>query len=407
MKKLLQLGIEVNSGSTGRIAEQIGETALFYGWESYITFARGYNPSKSKVIKIGTKFSIYSHVFQSRMFGNHLHASTSSTKELINEIEELKPDIIQLHQIHGYFLNVEVLFKYLSSLTIPVVWTLHDCWAFTGHCCHFSLKSCEKWKTQCQICPQKGAYPKSFFFDRSKSNYNLKKKLFNKLPNLTLVVISDWLKNLVSESYLKGLPIQTINNGVDISVFKPYKNKIEIKEKYNIPDKFMIIGAGTTWTPSKGLDDYYKMQEALGSDCVLVLVGISEKLKKCLPIDIIGITRTENMKELAMLYSAADVLTAPSYLEAFGLTPIEAFACGTPAIVYNSTALPELVTDNVGFIVEPGDIKELINAIYKVKMLGKSNFTRHCIERAKLVYDKEKKNMEYLNLYTSLVNKTD
>ena len=404
MTKLLQIGIEVNSGSTGRIAEQIGAMAISKGWQSYIAYARGHNPSSSETIKIGNKLNIYYHVFQTRFFGNHLKSSTYATYQLIKKIKELSPDIIQLHQLHGYFLNLEVLFNFLNKLNIPIVWTLHDCWAFTGHCAYFSLINCNKWETECCFCPQIHKYPRSFI-DKSMENYRFKNELFNSLHNLTIVTVSDWLNELVNKSFLKDHNILTIQNGVDIDKFFPHSNNNYLRKKFNIPHGPVVMGVGTIWTKSKGLFDYYKLRSILSQDISIVLVGLSEKQLKNLPKGIIGIQRTESIEELAEFYSLADVITSLSYQESFGLTPIEGFACGTPAIVYNATALPELVSPDVGFIVEPGDINEVKSAILKILKSGKGYYTENCEKKARNYYNSSFKYESYLLLYNELISK--
>lgn len=229
---LLQISIEVNSGSVGRIAEHIGLQAIGNGWESYITYARNYQPSKSNTIKVGNKFDIYLHGIRTRLFDDHCYGSTIPTKKLIKQIKEINPDIILLHHIHGYFLNMKVLFDYLSKLDIPIVWTFHDCWSFTGHCAHFEEIGCEKWMIECNACPLKKYYPASYVFDRSKENYKEKKKLFNSLKNLTIVPVSKWLGDLVKESFLSSNNIKVIYNGIDINTFKPNLNIKETREKF-------------------------------------------------------------------------------------------------------------------------------------------------------------------------------
>lgn len=196
--KLLQINSIVNSGSTGRIAEEIGQTAIKAGWDSYIAYARKYGSSNSKLIKIGNNIDIKMHGLKTRMFDKHGLASKNATRNFITEIEKIKPDIIHLHNIHGYYINIEILFKYLKYSNIPIVWTLHDCWPITGHCTHFAFIGCEKWKSQCNNCPQKNSYPSSWLFDRSEKNFNLKKELFTSLPNLTLVPVSKWLAGIAN-----------------------------------------------------------------------------------------------------------------------------------------------------------------------------------------------------------------
>jgi glycosyltransferase involved in cell wall biosynthesis len=402
MKRLVQIGLEVNRGSTGRIAEHIGNVAISEGWESYITFARGYNPSNSHVIKIGNKINIYFHVFNTRFLGNHLQSSTAATNSLLKKIENINPDIIQIHQLHGYFLNVEVLYKFLAKNKTPVVWTLHDCWAFTGHCAHFSLVDCKKWKILCEKCPQLHKYPKSYI-DRSSYNFNLKKKLFNAVPNLTIVTVSDWLNGLAKDSFLRNHPVITIKNGVDVTRFFPRENTLATRRKYGIPDGPIVMGVGTIWTLSKGLTDYIKLRETLSPDINIVLVGLNLKQIKKLPKGLIGIARTDSQEELAELYSIADVVTSLSYQEAFGLTSVEGFACGTPTVVYNATALPELVTPEVGFVVKPGDIGEVKTAICRIIHSGKTVYEMACRQRAVDVFHISAKYKLYLNLYDSLL----
>lgn len=403
MPILLQISVDVNTGSVGHIAEQIGELAISHGWESYIAYGREYQPSKSKVIKIGNNLNIYYHVIQTRLFDNHCRASTKATKNFIKKIEQIKPDIIHIHQLHGYFINSKVLFEYLSRINIPIVWTLHDCWAMTGHCSYFSNINCNKWKTECHHCPKKRNYPASLFLDGSRKNFHLKKALFTSVENITIVTVSDWLKNIAKESFLVKNSIISIKNGVDIKKFIPSHDNGFIKQKYHLTDKFVILGVGTVWHVSKGLFDYYKLREKLSNDYAIVLVGLSSENIKNLPKGIIGIRRTESIEELAQLYSSADVVTSLSYQEAFGLTPVEGFACGTPAIVYNATATPELIIPEVGYVVEPGNIEEIVEAIKNIQHKGKSAFSKNCRKHAELFYDKNKNFNEYFQLYNNLL----
>ncbi len=403
MKTLLQINIEVNSGSTGRIAEQIGGLVLDKGWNSYITYARNYNPSKSKTIKIGNRWNIYLHVLQTRLFGNHLRASTRATRKLIKQISEINPDIIHLHQLHGYFLNVEELFSYLATLKIPIVWTLHDCWPFTGHCTYFSWVNCNKWRTECYDCPQINRYPKSYV-DKSTQNFYLKKKLFTSVPNLYLVTVSEWLFHLTKQSFLKEIPVVTIQNGVDTRVFYPRDETLSVRKKYSIPQQPVIIGVGTTWTASKGFYDYIALRKVLDPNISIVLIGVSRNLQKKLPPGIVAIPRTESVDELAQLYSLADIVISLSYQESFGLTPIEGFACGTPAIVYNATALPELINSNVGYTAEPGNVKQVAEFIVKLLDKGKSFYTPNCLQHAEN-FDIRKKYEQYFSLYEKLLSR--
>jgi putative colanic acid biosynthesis glycosyltransferase len=401
---LFQINIEVNSGSTGRIAEQIGLVAMKSGFDSYITFARGYNQSQSKVIKIGNKFSILFHLLKTRLLGEHLNGSRHATLKLIQQLKTINPDIIHLHQMHGYYLNVPLLFEFLREFNKPVVWTLHDCWAFTGHCSYFTLVGCDKWKTECNKCPQSKKYPKSLYFDKSKSEFYQKDKLFNAIKNLTFVGVSDWVANLAKFSFLSKNKITTIANCIDLNLFNPKENALNVITKYGLDkNKKFLIASGTTWIKSKGLEDYILLSEMLPFDYQLILVGINESISKSISSKIKCIKRTESQLELAELYSAADILLCLSYQESFGLTPIEAMACGTPSIVYNNTALNEIVTDKTGIKVETGDLNAVIEAIKHISKNGKQFYSQNCIQRANDMYDMNKNYLNYVDLYHELL----
>lgn len=333
--KLLQINSVVNSGSTGRIAEEIGITAMQAGWISYIAFGRNNRPSKSNKIKIGTELDVKWHGVITRLFDRHAMASCGATKKLVKKIEEIQPDIIHLHNIHGYYLNIKILFDYLAKIDIPVVWTLHDCWTFTGHCSHFSFVGCDKWKTQCNKCQHKIEYPASYGLNNSYNNFQLKRKLFTSVKNMTLVPVSSWLNGLLQESFLKIYPSQVIHNGIDLNTFKPINAK-SVKDKYNLFDKFVLLGVANDWTRKKGLDDFIKLNSLLIANEVIVLVGLTKKQTKLLPKNIVGIRHTESVKELASLYSCADIFINLTYQDSFSTTNLEALASGTPVITYKT-----------------------------------------------------------------------
>lgn len=404
---LLQINVVANSGSTGRIVEGIGQMAIKAGWKSYIAYGRWANPSQSELIKIGNQWEVYSHVLQTRLFDRHGLASKGATRELIRQIERIKPDIIHLHNVHGYYLNYPILFDYLSKLHIPVVWTLHDCWPFTGHCAYFSYSGCEKWKLQCNHCPNKREYPASFGLDHSAVNYRLKKKFFTSIPNLTLVSVSDWLDGLIRQSFFKLFESKRIYNGIDINAFHPILTSNLILNKYKILDSNIILGVANVWEKRKGLQDFIQLRKLLPASYSIVLVGLNSNQIAELPKGIIGIPKTENQHELCELYSSANVVLNLSYAETFGLTTIEGFACGSPSIVYNCTASPELISEDTGLIVEPGDIKSLKKAVEAVCQTGKEFYSKACRERAVRYFDKEKRFEEYIDLYQALLSQKD
>lgn len=400
--KILQISIEVNSGSVGRIAEQIGGQIIEEGWSSYITYARNNRNSKSKVIKIGNDLSIIWHGIMTRIFDNHAFESKNATRRLLKDIERVNPDIIHLHHLHGYFINIDILFKYLQRKAIPVVWTFHDCWSFTGHCTHYSYIGCNKWETECFKCPQKKEYPKSVIVDRSRLNFQQKKKLFNLVPS-TIVPASYWLGEEVRKSFFKNHPIKIIENGIDIGIFKPKDNGDELRNLYNLSNKFIILGVASTWSKKKGLDDFITLAQGLREDKQIILVGLSSAQKLKLPSSIIGIERTENVNKLADLYSLADVFVNPTFEETFGLTNIEALACGTPVVTYNSGGSPETVTEETGIVVEKENIPELLNAIQIIQSNGKLFYAEKCRERAVNVFNKDDRFKDYIQLYKTLL----
>lgn len=400
--KILQISIEVNSGSVGRIAEQIGEQIIEQGWSSYITYARKNRDSKSNVIKIGTSLSIMWHGIMTRIFDNHAFESRNATRKLLKDIEKVNPDIIHLHHLHGYFINIDILFKYLQKKRTPVVWTFHDCWSFTGHCTHYSYIGCDKWKTECFKCPQKKEYPKSIIIDRSRLNYQQKKELFNMVPS-TIVPASYWLRDEVKKSFLKKHPIKVIENGIDIDVFKPKDNGDEMRALYNLDNKFIILGVASTWSKKKGLEDFISLAQSLPEDMQIILIGLSSTQKLKLPASIVGIERTENVHHLANLYSLADVFVNPTFEETFGLTNIEALACGTPVVTYDSGGSPETITEETGIVVEKENIPELLRAIDEIQRNGKLFYTENCRERAVTFFNKDDRFKDYIQLYKTLL----
>ncbi|MBO7328712.1 MAG: glycosyltransferase [Lentisphaeria bacterium] len=397
--RILQINVTVNSGSTGRIVESISSIAARDGFKSAAAFGRWAIPSSTPLIKIGQKYDYLWHGFESRFFDNHGCASRRATKLFLKKVDAFKPDIIHLHNIHGYYLNYPLLFKYLVNAKIPVVWTLHDCWAFTGHCVYYDFCGCDRWKTQCHHCPQKKTYPASFFFDRSKQNYTDKKHFFTLPENMTIVPVSQWLSNQVAESFLKNYPRKVIYNGIDTDVFHPYDQN-EIKAKFGWQGKKILLGVASTWSPRKGLEDFIRLSKILLKDFLIVLVGLSEKEKKMLPANIQGIARTESTAELAQLYSAADVFVNPTWEDNYPTTNLEAISCGTPVITYQTGGSPESVKEENGIIVEKGNLMLLKEAVMRIR-----KNTDSCRKYALNHFSMQDRFAEYINLYNQLLNR--
>lgn len=392
-------------GSVSRITEQIGQLVLHNNWESYIAYGRDPRPSQSRLIRIGTDWDVNMHKIYSLLLDRQGLASSKSTKRLIENIIEIKPDLIHLQNTHGYYLNYRLLFEFLASLNIPVVWTFHDCWSITGHCSHFDLIKCDRWKTGCHKCPQIRCYPKSLFVDNSRNNYVLKKSLFTAVNNITLVPVSDWIKNVLKDSFLSIYPIHRIYNGIDTEVFSPQTKEAVsmVRKKRGFGDKMILLGVATSWGKNKGLYDFYRLQYLLKDDEQVVLIGLSDKQLRSLPDNIVGISRTENLEELASLYSAADLFLNLTYEDTFPTTNIESLSCGTPVLTYNTGGSPESLTEDTGFVVEQGNLEEVLTTIRIVKAKGKAFYSSSCRNRALANFKKEDRYQEYFDLYKRLL----
>lgn len=403
-KKILRITTEINRSSIGRTAEQIGKLILKEGWDSIIAFGRTDGTSESKKIKIGSKMSLYWHVLITRLFDLHGYGSHFATKKLVKNIDNIKPDIIHLHNVHGYYINLKVLFNYLSSSKTPIVWTQHDCWSFTGHCAYYTKVNCEKWKETCFTCPLTQNYPSSWILDRSYNNYLLKKKLFTSLENVYLVAVSHWMSDQLERSFLNKYPIDIIYNGIDTNIFKPIPNEADnTRTKYSFGDKIILLAVATDWSERKGLSDYYKLRKILKDIYTIVLVGLPIYLSSRLPEGIVGIKRIDDVYELVKLYSTASIVLNLSYEESFGKTTPEGMACGVPSIVYNSTASPELLDNKTGIIVEKGDVEGVANAINTIMNWDKEETINNCVNRVYHLFDMNKNLNKYIILYKKIL----
>tara|TARA_B110001450_G_scaffold1005_1_gene1168 strand:+ start:650 stop:1834 length:1185 start_codon:yes stop_codon:yes gene_type:complete len=393
--KVLQINTVVNSGSTGRIAEDIGKALISKGHESYIAFGRGNQKSASKLIKIGSKLDFYLHVVRSLFTDRHGFGSKRATRKFLKQIDVINPDAIGLHNIHGYYLNVDILFKYIKDKNIPVLWTFHDCWPFTGHCSYNT--DCDN----CKNCQRK--YPTSVFLNQTTRNSKDKKLIFNQVKKLQIITPSVWLKGLVHQSFLK-YPVQCINNGVDLNQFQPSENYKKLKEKLLLQNKKIILGVASTWDKRKGLADFIQLASLLDASYQIILIGLTNKQIQGLPENIMGIQRTESITELANYYSMADVYVNPTTKDNFPTTNIEALASGTPVITYNTGGSPEAIDKDTGMVVEKGDIKGVWNAIQRLALEPQDHYTKVCRTRAEQFFHKEDRYLDYLKLYERLIN---
>lgn len=354
-------------GSTGRICTDTAVDLEAQGHEVKIAYGRGVVPAQHTkyAVRIGHDLDVYLSGLHSRLTDRHGFANKRATKKFLEWAEQYNPDLLWLHNLHGYYINIEMLFEWIKSRPgMQVKWTLHDCWAFTGHCSHFSAVKCDKWKTKCEMCVQKKEYPSSLLKDNSMQNYLRKKSSFTGVADMTVITPSYWLASLVKQSFLQEYPVDVIYNSIDRNIFKPTDS--DFKEQYNLQNKMIVLGVASVWGERKGLNDFIELSKLLDDRYVIVLVGLTEKQMKKMPHNVIGIPRTYNLQELAAIYSAADVFINPSKEESFGLTTVEAIACGTPVVVYKNTACEEIVSLYGGGKIVDQKILMMLDAISKV-----------------------------------------
>ena len=364
--KVLQINSVCGYGSTGNIVVDLYRALKEQGHECCVAYGRGNAPEDVQSYRIGSDADVYVHGILSRITDKQGFYSTRATKRFVQWMKEYDPDVIHLHNLHGYYINIEILFGALNQMDKPVVWTLHDCWAFTGHCAYFEYAGCDKWKTSCQQCPQKKEYPTSLFFDNSKNNYIRKQKVICALDRMTIVTPSQWLKKLVEESILQKYPSEVIHNGIDLNIFHPtYKN---LKEKYGLQDKKIILGVASEWGKRKGLQDFFELSDLLDNRYQIVLIGhinVTPPERN----NITYISRTNDREELAAWYTEADVFFNPTYEDNYPTVNLEAQACGTPVITYDTGGSPEgLLTDDC-IVVQ--DVAHAWNELLKLKRNNK------------------------------------
>ncbi len=393
--KILQINSVCGVGSTGKITVQISDYLNENKIENYIAYGVG-KSSRPNTFKIGNLLDARLHSLMSKKLCMQGYGSKINTLRLVSYIKGIEPDIVHLHNIHGQYLNFKILFSYLNKTNIKVVWTFHDCWPYTGKCTYYTEVGCYLWKNQCQKCPFLETYPASNR-DRTKKNFTEKKEMFTGNSNLYIATVSKWLKDEVKQSYFKGKSVECIYNGINTEIFQYRENKI--KNKLGIFDKFMILGVASVWNSRKGLEGFLEIASRIDDDSVVVLIGITTEQKRLLPDNVIGVEKTNNQIELAEFYSAADVFVNLSIEETFGLVVAEAMACGTPAVVYNSTACPEVPSDGSGFIVEPGNIDGVLECIQTVKIEGKEKYSGKAIKRMREKFSQQNMLDGYLNLY--------
>ena len=339
----------VSNGSTGKIMFQEHEGLLSQGEESFAFWGRGRAPRNKNEFRFATDREVYLDVVQTRLDGRAGFHSKRATKRLLKKLDEVNPDIVHLHNVHGYYVNIEMLFAWLVDHDCQVKWTLHDCWAFTGHCAYFTYAKCTQWKIHCaydEPCCQLYTYPKTYSKHSCAINYEEKRRIFTSISpdKMTLITPSYWLEGLIRESFLKNYLITVRHNSVDTTIFKPTSS--DFRERYGIGNRFMILGVASPWTERKGLQDFLQLSKKLDSKrFAIVLVGLSKKQIKALPKEVIGLKRTDSARELAAIYTAADIFFNPTYEDNYPTVNLEAQACGTFVVTYDTGGCSETVND--------------------------------------------------------------
>ena len=395
-KKLIQINTVCNT-STGRIMHDIQKAASEEGFETLSFVGRRAPYSDLPCVKFGNPISFWLHVALNSVFDRQGYGSFLVTRRMVKRLREEKPDIIHLHNLHGYYLNLPVLFRYLKEeFKGEIYWTFHDCWPFTGHCAYFTMAGCDKWKTVCGECPCRKRYPVSLLSDASTKNFRDKQKLFTGFENLTILTPSVWMEEQIKESFLKDYPVRVIPNGIDLKRFS-YQPDDTVYEKYGIPEnKHLLLGVADVWDTRKGFYDFLTLAKTLPEEYRIILVGLSGVQMKGLPSNIIGIKRTENQDELVKLYSAADLFVNPSLEESFSMVTVEALACGTPVIALNTSAVKELVREGNGIVLSGHETEDYLAAIREVENL---RLTRQQVADTALPYEKSRVLKQIVALY--------
>lgn len=405
--------VQINGGakgSTGKIMMGIAEVARQQGHEvmcaSPITTTNRDAGKDCGYYRIGTFNSRRINVALARITGFNGCFAWIETYKLLKKINEFKPDIIHLHNLHDSYINLPMLFSYIKEHRVPVVWTLHDCWSFTGQCPYFTMVKCSKWKTGCNSCPQYKEYPSSLY-DNTKKMWKLKKKWFTGIENMAIVTPSQWLANLVKESYLKEYPVKVINNGIDLLVFKPtpYDGLNNILNCTKTDNRYVILGVAFDWGRRKGLDVFIKLSQSLPTDLYrIVLIGTNDYIDSQLPKDIVSIHRTQDQHQLAEIYTMSDVFVIPTREENYPTVNLEALSCGTPVITFNTGGSSEMLDEETGIIVDVDDVEAIKRAIEDVCEKKKCSNRDYIVKYSKK-FDMRNKFTEYIKLYSDIIER--
>lgn len=397
MKKKVIVEVNLgNFGSTGTIMREIAIEASNAGYKVYQAYPEtnnNKNPSNNDIIICSNKCLKFSKLL-ALYSGYNGCFSIIETIRFINRMKKIKPDILHFHNLHNSYINFPILFSFIKKYNIRIIWTLHDCWSFTGQCAYFDLVKCQKWKNGCHNCPQIEAYPASKV-DKTKTMWKIKKKYFTGVKNMTIVTPSEWLANLVKCSFLSIYPVKVINNGINLDIFKPTFSNFRSDKK--IINRYIILGVAMGWEKRKGLDVFVELAKRLDDRFAIVLVGTNDEIDKILPDRIISIHRTSNQEELAEIYSSADLFVNPTREENYPTVNMESISCGTPVLTFRTGGSPEIPDERTGYVVDVDDIDEMEKQIIRI-CTNKVFTLENCLNRSKK-FDKHLKYQEYIELY--------
>lgn len=386
------------NNAPGQLMMDICDAVVESKGQAMAVYGRGKRDYLNRVrcVRENTSLDVLCHTLLSRICDSEGLHSQYVTQNIIKRLIDFTPDIIHIHNLHGHYINYPILMKWLKKVGIPVVWTMHDCWPFTGHCAYYAAKKCNGFLSGCKSCKYKSDYPKSLI-SRSSRNYLKKQDAFLGLKKMTIVAVSQWLADEFMDSFMSDYPIEIIPNGVDTDIFKPYDNTKNKK-------KFKILGVASKWENRKNLQFFLDLSSQIPEDIEINLVGLSQKTK--LPANLKAIGSITNRSDLARIYSDADVFINPSRAETFGMTTVEALACGTPVIVNNVTAMPEVIDDEIGYAVDIDNVPSVIQIINRLKSSNEKPITL-CRNHVINYYSKRLMTQSYLNLYSEILQERD
>lgn len=400
--KILQLNITYGVGSTGKIVSDLVDVIDNHNDEAYVAYGYFHNDVQNAYkIKLDGKIQIALELLYTKITGYHGFTSKIATYKLIEWIKKINPDLIHLHNVHTGYINIRIFFDFLKDYNKPIVWTIHDCWSFTGHCSYYSNLKCDKWKTECRECPSKNEFPKKLFFDRSNTQYKIKKSLFTNLENVQLITPSTWLAKEVSISFLNKFPVKSIPNGINCNLYK-YTNS-NFKIQHAIENKKILLGVAANWSERKGLHIFEELANIISDEYIIVLIGLNNKQKNKVTDKILKIDRTNSIKELVEIYSSAFIYINASVQETMGMTTVEAMACGTPTIVFNATAVPEVVDEKTGYVVKTNDIHGILEGINYIEH-SDIDYGITCPSHVKKNYNSIFQYQKYYELYQNIIN---